>query len=303
MASSTVLCRAGNLLVMPDGRVGFIDFGIVGRVSPVTWGAVEALLLSTQATPLTPHLIIHGAHAGSAAVLVAAEQASQLNTPILANADARLRHDGARARDRGRHQHRCGHPGAREEPGGSCLTGRAQVGVRDHPVSAFSPAQGCSCVSSCAAGVSAWMWHGCICSTVAVAFPRAMLCCCIITPAGVCARPGAALQRPGGHRPAGHCGRQPRGAGGGAAGARAGRPRRQPDEPAAAAGAPRNLFICACGSRGGLALASAQSGTLMPLQVCALWCTVASGYLPPASVAASNGTGFRSLLVTMGITR
>jgi hypothetical protein len=34
----------GNLLVLSDGRVGFIDFGIVGRVSPVTWAACEALL-------------------------------------------------------------------------------------------------------------------------------------------------------------------------------------------------------------------------------------------------------------------
>ena len=37
--------------VLPDGRVGFIDFGIVGRISPVTWRAVEALLgLSTSDT-------------------------------------------------------------------------------------------------------------------------------------------------------------------------------------------------------------------------------------------------------------
>lgn len=27
-----------------DGTVGYLDFGIVGRVSPVTWKAVEALL-------------------------------------------------------------------------------------------------------------------------------------------------------------------------------------------------------------------------------------------------------------------
>lgn len=40
-----MLCGAvGNLLVLPDGRVGFIDFGIVGRISPVTWRAMEALL-------------------------------------------------------------------------------------------------------------------------------------------------------------------------------------------------------------------------------------------------------------------
>ncbi|KAG2487613.1 hypothetical protein HYH03_013752 [Edaphochlamys debaryana] len=38
--------HAGNLLVLSDGRVGFIDFGIVGRISPVTWRAVEALISS-----------------------------------------------------------------------------------------------------------------------------------------------------------------------------------------------------------------------------------------------------------------
>lgn len=36
--------HTGNLLVQPDGRVAFIDFGIVGRISPVTWAAMEALL-------------------------------------------------------------------------------------------------------------------------------------------------------------------------------------------------------------------------------------------------------------------
>ncbi|KAL6774334.1 AKC1 [Auxenochlorella protothecoides x Auxenochlorella symbiontica] len=35
--------HAGNLLVLRDGRVGFIDFGIVGSVSPVTWAGVRAL--------------------------------------------------------------------------------------------------------------------------------------------------------------------------------------------------------------------------------------------------------------------
>lgn len=32
--------HAGNLLVLDDGRVGFIDFGIVGRIRPETWQAV-----------------------------------------------------------------------------------------------------------------------------------------------------------------------------------------------------------------------------------------------------------------------
>jgi aarF domain-containing kinase len=35
--------HAGNLLVLEDGRVGFIDFGIVGRVSPKTFNAVTEL--------------------------------------------------------------------------------------------------------------------------------------------------------------------------------------------------------------------------------------------------------------------
>lgn len=38
------LCFSGNLLVLRDGRVGYIDFGIVGRVQPSMWAAVEALL-------------------------------------------------------------------------------------------------------------------------------------------------------------------------------------------------------------------------------------------------------------------
>jgi len=35
--------HAGNLLVLKDGRIGFIDFGIVGRVPPKIWTAVENL--------------------------------------------------------------------------------------------------------------------------------------------------------------------------------------------------------------------------------------------------------------------
>ncbi|CAI7911567.1 unnamed protein product [Closterium sp. NIES-54] len=38
--------HAGNLLVLNDGRVAFIDFGIVGRVSPDTWASLAAFLAS-----------------------------------------------------------------------------------------------------------------------------------------------------------------------------------------------------------------------------------------------------------------
>ncbi len=33
--------HAGNLMVLTDGRVGFIDFGIVGRLTPGTWEAMN----------------------------------------------------------------------------------------------------------------------------------------------------------------------------------------------------------------------------------------------------------------------
>lgn len=33
--------HAGNLMVLRDGRIGFIDFGIVGRIAPGTWEAVS----------------------------------------------------------------------------------------------------------------------------------------------------------------------------------------------------------------------------------------------------------------------
>ncbi|KAK3022378.1 hypothetical protein RJ639_047352 [Escallonia herrerae] len=38
--------HAGNLWLLRDGRVGFLDFGIVGRISPKTWGAMEIFLAS-----------------------------------------------------------------------------------------------------------------------------------------------------------------------------------------------------------------------------------------------------------------
>jgi aarF domain-containing kinase len=38
--------HAGNLWLLRDGRIGFIDFGIVGRISPRTWAAMEVFLTS-----------------------------------------------------------------------------------------------------------------------------------------------------------------------------------------------------------------------------------------------------------------
>ena len=36
--------HAGNLLVLQDGRIAFIDFGIVGKISPRTWQALEGII-------------------------------------------------------------------------------------------------------------------------------------------------------------------------------------------------------------------------------------------------------------------
>lgn len=38
--------HSGNLLVLTDGRVGFIDFGIVGRIPPRIFGAISDLSLA-----------------------------------------------------------------------------------------------------------------------------------------------------------------------------------------------------------------------------------------------------------------
>ncbi|CAN6467630.1 unnamed protein product [Victoria cruziana] len=38
--------HAGNLWLLNDGRIGFLDFGIVGRISPKTWAAVDTFLTS-----------------------------------------------------------------------------------------------------------------------------------------------------------------------------------------------------------------------------------------------------------------
>lgn len=38
--------HAGNLMVLTDGRLGFIDFGIVGRIAPDTWEATHAFVES-----------------------------------------------------------------------------------------------------------------------------------------------------------------------------------------------------------------------------------------------------------------
>ena len=41
--------HAGNLIVCEDGKVGFIDFGIVGRIPTEIFGAIQAFFQATAA--------------------------------------------------------------------------------------------------------------------------------------------------------------------------------------------------------------------------------------------------------------
>ena len=52
--------HSGNMMLFEDGRVGFIDFGMVGRVSPETWQAMFSLFkgLSEQDYALVAHSML-----------------------------------------------------------------------------------------------------------------------------------------------------------------------------------------------------------------------------------------------------
>ena len=52
--------HSGNMLMFEDGRVGFIDFGMVGRVSPDTWQAMFSLFkgLNDQDYALVAHSML-----------------------------------------------------------------------------------------------------------------------------------------------------------------------------------------------------------------------------------------------------
>lgn len=52
--------HSGNMMLFEDGRVGFIDFGMVGRVNPETWQAMFSLFkgLSEQDYALVAHCML-----------------------------------------------------------------------------------------------------------------------------------------------------------------------------------------------------------------------------------------------------
>ncbi len=45
--------HAGNLMLLEDGRIGFIDFGIVGQLNPEVWTACLAFMDALQKTDYT----------------------------------------------------------------------------------------------------------------------------------------------------------------------------------------------------------------------------------------------------------
>lgn len=55
--------HAGNLLLLKDGRIGFIDFGIVGQLKPEVWGACIAFMDALQHTnykEMAKHMVLMG---------------------------------------------------------------------------------------------------------------------------------------------------------------------------------------------------------------------------------------------------
>jgi len=58
--ASLMMCKsfhadlhAGNLMLLTDGRIGFIDFGIVGQLKPEVWGACIGFMDALQKTDYT----------------------------------------------------------------------------------------------------------------------------------------------------------------------------------------------------------------------------------------------------------
>lgn len=79
--------HAGNLLVLPDGRVGFIDFGIVGKISQPTWRAIEALLRATSTedyNTMARALVTIGATSGEVNIDAFAADLRELATSLQA---------------------------------------------------------------------------------------------------------------------------------------------------------------------------------------------------------------------------
>ncbi|MFN3605392.1 MAG: ABC1 kinase family protein [Leptonema sp. (in: bacteria)] len=52
--------HSGNLMLLDDGRIAFIDFGIVGRIQKKTWEGLEKIILGMESNPIDFVLMAEG---------------------------------------------------------------------------------------------------------------------------------------------------------------------------------------------------------------------------------------------------
>jgi predicted unusual protein kinase regulating ubiquinone biosynthesis (AarF/ABC1/UbiB family) len=91
--ASLMLCKsfhadlhAGNLLLLKDGRIGFIDFGIVGQLKPEVWGACIAFMDALQHTnyaEMAKHMVGMGMTHGKVNVDVLAKDLETIFSGVL----------------------------------------------------------------------------------------------------------------------------------------------------------------------------------------------------------------------------
>lgn len=91
--ASLMLCKsfhadlhAGNLLLLKDGRIGFIDFGIVGQLKPEVWGACIAFMDALQHTnyaEMAKHMIGMGMTHGKVDVDILAKDLETIFSGVL----------------------------------------------------------------------------------------------------------------------------------------------------------------------------------------------------------------------------
>jgi predicted unusual protein kinase regulating ubiquinone biosynthesis (AarF/ABC1/UbiB family) len=52
--------HAGNLMLLEDGRIAFIDFGIIGQIKKTTWNGLQKILISMESDPINYSLMAEG---------------------------------------------------------------------------------------------------------------------------------------------------------------------------------------------------------------------------------------------------